>query len=113
MEISEKTEGGADVICLSGRLDAYAANDLEQKLNSLISAKQICLVLDLKEMDYISSSGLRVFLATLKSVTKQKGDIRLACLQSSVKEVFELSGFTQMFKMFDSVEDAVKSFDES
>ena len=110
MEISEKTAGRANVVYLTGRLDAHAANDVEQKLNSLTAASQVCLVLNLKELEYISSSGLRVMLAALKRATKRQGDVRLACLQPSVKDVFDIAGFTQLFKIYDEEEDAISSF---
>jgi anti-sigma B factor antagonist len=113
MEISTKTAGDVNVIYLSGRLDAYAANDVERKLDSLITAGQVWLVVDLSRLEYISSSGLRVLLAGIKKVKKEQGDIRLACLQPYVKEVFDIAGFTQLFQMFDKEEDAVNSFKET
>ncbi|MEW6141666.1 MAG: STAS domain-containing protein [Chloroflexota bacterium] len=111
MELSDKTIGNVVVVSMAGRLDAYAANDAERRLDSLISANQVRLVVDLTKLDYISSSGLRVLLATLKKVRKQQGDIRLAALQPYVKEVFDIAGFTQLFKIFDKPDDAVTSFD--
>ena len=110
MEISEKTEGTVNVVYLSGRLDAYAANDVEQKLDSLTAAKQVRLLLNLEELEYISSSGLRVLLSTLKKATKQQGEVRLACLHTSVKDVLDIAGFTQFFKIYDKEEDAINSF---
>ena len=83
---------------------------VEQKLKSLTAANQACLVLNLKELEYISSSGLRVLLAALKRATKRQGDVRLACLQPSVKDVFNIAGFTQLFKIYDEEEDAISSF---
>ncbi len=110
MEISERTVGDVSVVSLSGRLDAYSANELERKLNTLIDAAQVRLVISLEKLEYISSSGLRVFLAELKKVGKQQGDIRLACLKPYIREVFDISGFTQLFKIFDKEEAAVNSF---
>lgn len=110
MEISEKTVENVKIISIGGRLDAYAANDAERKLDSLITAGQVRLVVDLGRLEYISSSGLRVLLAAIKRVKKEQGDIRLACLQSSVKEVFDIAGFTQLFRLFDKEEEAVDSF---
>ena len=110
MDISEKIVENANVISLSGRLDAYAANDVERKLDSLITAGRVNLVVNLERLEYISSSGLRVLLAGIKRARKEQGDIRLACLQPYVKEVFDIAGFTQLFQMFDKEEDAVSSF---
>ena len=110
MEISEKTEGKVNVLYLTGRLDAYAANEVEQRLNPLTATKQVHLVLNLKELEYMSSSGLRVLLAALKRATKHQGDIRLACLRPSVRDVLDIAGFTQFFKVYEEEQDAVNSF---
>lgn len=113
MDISEKRIGDVNVISLSGRLDAYSANEVEKKLDSLIDAAQVRLVISLEKLEYISSSGLRVSLAALKKVKKQQGDIKLACLKPYIKEVFDIAGFTQLFNMFDTEEAAVNSFKEA
>jgi anti-sigma B factor antagonist len=95
---------------MGGRLDAYAAAAAERKLDSHISANQCNLVVDLSKLEYISSSGLRILLAALKKVRKQQGDIRLAALQPYVREVFDVAGFSQLFKMYDKQDEAVSSF---
>jgi anti-sigma B factor antagonist len=113
VEILEQKIGKVNIISLSGRLDAYSANDLERKLDSLIDADQVQLVVNLGQLEYISSSGLRVLLAALKKVRKQQGDIKLACLKPYIKEVFDIAGFTQLFTIFDAEEAAVSSFGEA
>lgn len=110
MEISEKSVENVHIVSIGGRLDAYAASGVERKLDSLITDGHVCLVVDLSHLDYISSSGLRVLLAAIKRVKKEQGDIRLASLQPSVKEVFDIAGFTQLFRLFDKEEEAVNSF---
>ena len=111
-EIMERKVGEANIISVSGRLDAYSANDVEGKLNSLIDAAQVQLVVSLEKLEYISSSGLRVLLAALKKVRKQQGDIKLACLKPYIKEVFDIAGFTQLFNIFDTEETAIDNFKE-
>ena len=113
MEILEKKIGNVNLISIGGSLDAYSANDVESKLNSLIDAGQLRLVVSLDKLEYISSSGLRVLLVTLKKVRKQQGDMRLACLKSNIKEVFDISGFTQLFNISDTEETAIDSFAEA
>lgn len=113
MKILEQKIGNVNIISLSGRLDAYSANDLERKLDSLIDADQVQLVVNLGQLEYMSSSGLRVLLAALKKVRKQQGDIKLACLKPYIKEVFDIAGFTQLFTIFDAEEAAVSSFVEA
>jgi anti-sigma B factor antagonist len=113
MEIVEQKLGKVNVLSLSGRLDAYSATEMEKKLDSLIESGQPCLVIDLEKLEYISSSGLRVFLAALKKTRKQQGDIKLACMKPFIKEVFDIAGFSQLFNIFDTREAAVSGFSEA
>ena len=111
MEIAEKKAGNVNVLYLIGRLDAYAASDVEKKLNSETDRTPVNLVICLEKLDYISSSGLRVLLTGLKKARKQQGDVRLTSLQPGVKEVFDIAGFTQLFKMFEKEDDAINSYE--
>jgi len=110
LNIEEKKYGNIEVLYPSGRLDAYAANDVESKLNPLTEQQKLQLVFCMDKLEYISSSGLRVLLAALKKVRKQQGDIRLAGLQPYVKEVFDVAGFSQLFKIFEEEQKAVDSY---
>ncbi|MFC1925404.1 STAS domain-containing protein [Chloroflexota bacterium] len=113
MEIPDKNVGDVCVVSLSGRLDAYHANEVEQKLNSLIESAQVRLVVNFADLAYISSSGLRVLLAVLKKVRKQQGDVKLAALQPYIKEVFDIAGFTQLFNIFEAEDAAIAAFQEA
>jgi anti-sigma B factor antagonist len=110
MEIIENKVGEVNVLGPCGRLDTNAAVEFEQKLNGLTDAEPVWLVVNMDKLEYISSSGLRALLAALKKSRQKQGDIRLACLQPFVKEVFDIAGFSQLFKMFDKEEDALNSF---
>jgi len=113
MEILAKTAGNVDVMALTGRLDAHSAKEVEQKLNSLITEQRVRLVINLERLEYISSSGLRILLATLKTARKEQGDVRITSIQPYVREVFDIAGFTQLFKLFDKEEDAINSYEEA
>lgn len=113
MEIAEKKQGNVIVLSLAGRLDAYSATEVEKKLDLLIESGQVNLVIDLEKLEYISSSGLRVFLAALKKTRKQQGDIKLARMKPFIKEVFDIAGFSQLFNIFDTQEAAVSGFSEA
>jgi anti-sigma B factor antagonist len=110
MDILEKKIGDIQIITLSGRMDAYSSNDVERQLNSLLDANQVNIILNLTGLEYISSSGLRVLLAALKKSRKASGDVRLAAMRPYVKEVFDIAGFTQLFKIFDQEKEAIDSF---
>ena len=111
MEITEKKLEHAQVISVKGRLDAYSSSELEGRLDALITAAQVRLVMDFAHLEYISSSGLRVLLAALKKVKKGHGDIKLCCLTTYVREVFDTAGFSQLFNIRDTEEEAVNSFE--
>jgi len=110
MEIQDKKSGNVEIFYLTGRLDAYAAAEVEKKLISATEKTQCSMVIAMNNLDYISSSGLRVLLASLKKARKLQGDVRLSGLQPYVKEVFDVAGFTQLFKIFEKEEDAISSF---
>ena len=112
MEIIEKKIGSVSIVSLGGRLDADASGELEQKLNALVEADEVCLVVSLEKLDYISSSGLRVLLASLKNVRKREGDIKLACMKPHIKEVFNIAGFSQLFSIYDLEDVAIQAFNK-
>jgi anti-sigma B factor antagonist len=112
MEIIGKKIGSVSIVSLGGRLDAYTSAELEQKLNALVEADEVRLVVSLEKLDYISSSGLRVLLASLKNVRKREGDIKLACMQPYIKEVFDIAGFSQLFSIYDLEDVAIQAFNK-
>jgi len=110
VDLAEKKTGDVNVLSIGGRLDAYNAAEAEKKLDGLIVAGQVKIVLNLDGLEYISSSGLRVFLAQLKKVRKQQGDIRLCCMKTNIKEVFDIAGFTQLFNITEDEASACAGF---
>ncbi len=80
-----------------GRLDTTTAPQFEQEIKKYISVPN--LQVDFKNLEYISSAGLRVLLAVYKQVTKQGGAMKLCNLNDQVMEVFEITGFKKIFKL--------------
>jgi len=110
MEITENKTDKCTVIGIVGRLDTTNYSVLEKKLMELIDAGQVHLLIDLSKMDYVSSSGLRILLMALKRITVAKGKFALCSLQENIKEIFEISGFTNIFEIYDNEEAGVKAF---
>ena len=110
MEIQEHQNGDVDVVSVSGKLDAYSSAYLDKKFNSLIAASRVKLVVNCEKLEYVSSSGLRVFIAALKKAKKLNGDVKLSCLKPPILEVLKMSGFTQLFTITESVSTAVDGF---
>jgi anti-sigma B factor antagonist len=110
LDLAERKSGDVNIVSIGGRLDAYNAAEAEKKLDELIQAGEVKIVLNLESLEYISSSGLRVFLAQLKKVRKQQGDIKLCCMKANIKEVFDIAGFTQLFNISESEDAAGAGF---
>ena len=93
-EINKTTEQGKVLFELTGRLDTTTAPQLEQELKaSLDGVKE--LTLDLKELDYISSAGLRVLLTAQKTMNKQ-GEMTVRNANETVMEIFDVTGFSDI-----------------
>jgi anti-sigma B factor antagonist len=98
------------VVQVAGRVDSSSAPDLEAKLRELVEADRTQLVLDLKNVEYMSSAGLRTMVSTLKAVKRVNGDLRVASPSPRVEEVLRLAGLTSIFSIHPSQEEAVASF---
>ena len=109
MEISEDRKADAVVLALSGKLDATTAKTFEKKLLSEIESGERRFVINLAQLDYISSAGLRVFLLAAKRLNSANGKILLSSLQDSVREVFDITGFSSVFCIYGSDDDAIKN----
>ena len=109
MEINELTNDETTIIGIEGRLDTTNYGILENKLMSLIDGGQVKIIMDCSKMEYISSSGLRVFLLGLKKITIMKGRFMISDLQETNREIFEIAGFTSIFEIYKTKEEAVKA----
>jgi len=109
MEINEKKVKDITVLALSGRLDTLSSGMLDEKLKEIINNNVNKISIDFSELDFISSSGLRVLLTTAKKVKSSNGRLALSTLKEQVKEVFDVAGFTMLFSIFPSQQDALNS----
>lgn len=106
--ISEREMSGICVLDLSGRIDASTSPEVEVALGHKMNTGVKTMILNLTNLGYISSSGLRVILAALKKVKQTGGMIVLADLQPGPAEVFKMTGFDRLFPIYDSVEKATE-----
>jgi anti-anti-sigma factor len=108
MEIATRKEGGAHVVSVKGRIDAVTAPEFEKGLLALMAGGEYTLVLDFIGLEYISSAGLRSILSMAKQLKAKDGKMLFAGLQGPVKDVFKISGFGSIFKIFDTEEEALR-----
>jgi anti-sigma B factor antagonist len=100
LEIAQERRGSVHVLALSGRLDTETSTDLELAVQDLLNAGERHFVLDLSNIGYVSSAGLRVLLATAKQLDGGKGTLRLCGLNAAVKQVFDVAGFSKLFSIY-------------
>jgi anti-anti-sigma factor len=100
IEIEQEQVGSVRVLALSGRLDTETAVDVELALQDLFAAGEREYVIDLSDIGYVSSAGLRVLLSLAKQLDGGKGSLRLCGLNAAVNQVFEVAGFSKLFAIF-------------
>ena len=110
MEISVKTVKGVKVLAFQGNLDTQTSPDSERQLNQLIEDGESKFLVNLEKLDYISSAGLRVLLATAKKLKAIGGELRVCSLNEIVAEVFDISGFDFILTVLPSESEALKNF---
>jgi anti-anti-sigma factor len=96
------------IVAVAGRMDAVTAPEFENRLLDWINGGETNLIVDLGGLEYISSAGLRSILTIAKNLKAKQGKIVLCTLRDTVKEVFEISGFSTIIPVCESVEAAVK-----
>ena len=101
---------GVSVIDLKGYLDAHTAPDLENAFQKLIDEKKFNIVVNCRDLSYISSAGLGVFMAYIEDVRKNQGDIKLTNMSPKVYNVFDLLGFPILYEIYKDEQEAVGKF---
>ncbi len=110
MQISVKTADEVKVLEFKGRLDHQTSPDAQEQLTKLIEKGERKILVNFGKLDYISSAGLRVLLAAAKQLIPGGGEIRICSLNDVVMEVFKISGFVTIFRVFGSESEALDGF---
>jgi len=106
-------KGNISVINLSGYLDAHTAPILENNFTELIDLRKFRIVVNFKELAYISSAGLGVFMAYIEKIRNNSGDIKLTNMNDKVYNIFDLLGFPLLYEIFETEDEALNKFKES
>jgi len=107
MEIAEAKKGNVMVVEIVGRVDSTNADVLQTRLLKLAETETIVLI-DCQRLDYISSAGLGALLHLLKTLQKKAGRCLLCGLGASIREVFDISGFSKLFPILATQEEALR-----
>ena len=110
MQLTATSREGVTVIKIEGNLDTQTSTEAQEELDRIVEEGARKLLIDFAELAYISSAGLRVLLATAKKLGTDQGEMRMCNMNDVVREVFEVSGFSTIFKVFPTDSEAMTGF---
>jgi len=114
IQLSVKQAGvdsNISIIKVGGYIDTTTSAELEHSLDQLLNDHKNKIIIDLKDVDYISSAGWGIFISEIKDIREKGGDLKLVGMISDVYEVFELLEFHYILKAFETIEEAIVDFD--
>lgn len=110
MKFESRTIDQVTVVEMEGNLDTNTSVDAQEQINELINGGAMKFVVHFAAVDFVSSAGLRVLLATAKRLGGSGGSLRICGLNDEVNEVFEISGFSTILDVFPSLDAALQEF---
>ena len=110
LDIWENRQGEIVILALNGKFDAATAPLFEERVRPMIEQGNRNFLLDLAHLDYISSAALRRLLLLAKRADEAGGKVVLLSVRSHLLEIFDMAGFTQLFPIYSSQEEALRSF---
>jgi len=113
LNISVRSNDTVSIVEPVGYLNAHTAKHFEDVLQKLVDENRILIVINCHGLDYIASAGLGVIMGFIDTVRESSGDIRLCAMNNTVKSIFEVLGFTELYSIFDNEEKAIRSFSET
>lgn len=112
MSLTSEKNGSVLMVSAAGQINSANAAEIESKLLNWVEQGERQCVLDLSQLDYISSAGLRVVLVLAKRLKQNSGHLVLCSLQPHVHEVFDISGFLSILDVVDSRSTALSRLDQ-
>ena len=110
MDITTRAQNGVTLVALAGSLDSNTSPQAQQALDGILAGGGKKMVIDFTALDYISSAGLRVLLGTAKRLSGAGGGLHLFGLNDTVREVFDISGFSTILAVYATEAEALKGF---
>ena len=108
--IRSKVIDNAAVIYPKGHLDAHNVEKFEKEILKQIGGSHFNIVINCKDLNYISSAGMGIIMGYLDEIREKGGDIKLCCVSERVYEIFDLVGFTEIYDFLDNEQSAIEKF---
>ena len=110
MSLKIEDKGKAKVVSLSGKMDVGLSMTVESELEELVDSGGINLILEISNVEYLSSSGIRVFISIMRKIKDKQGKIVLADVPETIKKILRTVDLEDLFEVYDSVDKALESF---
>jgi anti-sigma B factor antagonist len=111
-KIHQRDAENISIIDLKGYLDAHTAPELEGAFQKLLDDKKYNIIVNCRDLSYISSAGLGVFMAYVEDIRKNSGDIKLTNMPPKIFNVFDLLGFPILYEIYKEEGEALSKFKE-
>ena len=112
MKINQSITDSVVILAISGDLDSFSVSYLKEYLQKLLNNDQFRIVIDLSSVDFIDSAGLGHLVSCLKICMHNSGDLVLASPNDPIKDLLKITKLMDIFKVFNSVEEATATFKE-
>lgn len=109
-EVTKRDHDDIVVLYIKGYLDAHTAPVLENQLQSLTEEQRYKIVVNFKDLAYISSAGLGVFMGFIENIREHQGDIKLTNMNPKIYRVFDLLGFPTIYDILEDEQQAIVKF---
>lgn len=109
VSVTSRPSGERTVVHVTGEIDVYTAPTLREELAKLVDGGHNDLVVDLTGVPFMDSTGLGVLVGALKKVKTHGGDLALVIDQEKVLKVFRITALTQVFPIFETVDEALQA----
>ncbi len=110
MKINQENHSDVELIKLDGKLDVHSTPFVLELLDDLVEDNVRKIILDMGKVKFISSYGLGTLVTTLKNIQENGGTLKLASLREEIKVPMEVTGLLSKFEVFDTPDEAIKSF---
>ncbi|MBI4978579.1 MAG: STAS domain-containing protein [Spirochaetes bacterium] len=109
MNLKTSDHGNVKIVHLEGKLDVNLSIEIESEFEKMIDAGVTRMVLDLKQVEYLSSSGLRIFISAMRKLKEKKGRLVLCNVTPMVKKIFKIVELEDIFEIHDNYDKAVEA----
>jgi anti-sigma B factor antagonist len=106
LALTARTDGDFEIIEVGGEIDVYTAPRLREAIVAAVEAGHSRLIIDVRKVDFLDSTGLGVLVGALKRVRADGGSLDIVCTQERILKIFQITGLDKVFGLHESVDAA-------